>query len=174
MHGSAPDIAGQGIANPVGAIWSATLMLEHLGEREAAAALMTALEDVCRDGPQTRDVGGDGDDARGRRRGRRARRGTRCQAQRTTPISAPPATISTPATMSRDPIASVLADDDRGEHDRPERLRRVQRGDDADAPAGERLDQADVAPASAIPAGANGRARTRSLTGSSRRLTTTR
>ena len=33
-------------------------MLEHLGEREAAAALMTALEDVCRDGPRTRDVGG--------------------------------------------------------------------------------------------------------------------
>jgi tartrate dehydrogenase/decarboxylase/D-malate dehydrogenase len=59
VHGSAPDIAGQGIGNPAGAIWSATLMLEHLGEPEAARRLMTALEDVCRDGPRTRDVGGD-------------------------------------------------------------------------------------------------------------------
>jgi tartrate dehydrogenase/decarboxylase / D-malate dehydrogenase len=58
VHGSAPDIAGQGIANPAGAIWSATLMLEHLGESDAARMLMTALEDVCRDGPRTRDVGG--------------------------------------------------------------------------------------------------------------------
>ena len=41
-----------------GAVWSASLLLEHLGEREAAAALMSALEDVCRDGPKTRDVGG--------------------------------------------------------------------------------------------------------------------
>ncbi len=37
VHGSAPDIAGQGIANPAGAIWSAVLMLEHLGEADAAA-----------------------------------------------------------------------------------------------------------------------------------------
>jgi tartrate dehydrogenase/decarboxylase / D-malate dehydrogenase len=58
VHGSAPDIAGRGIANPSGAIWSACLMLEHLGEPEAAGALMRALEDVCRDGPRTRDVGG--------------------------------------------------------------------------------------------------------------------
>jgi tartrate dehydrogenase/decarboxylase / D-malate dehydrogenase len=58
VHGSAPDIAGQGVANPVGAIWSAALMLEHLGEERAASALMTALEAVCRDGPRTRDVGG--------------------------------------------------------------------------------------------------------------------
>jgi len=58
VHGSAPDIAGQGIANPAGAIWSASLMLDHLGEAGAAAALMAALEDVCRDGPRTRDVGG--------------------------------------------------------------------------------------------------------------------
>ena len=58
VHGSAPDIAGQGIANPVGAVWSAALMLDHLEEHDAAAALMTALEDVCRDGPKTRDVGG--------------------------------------------------------------------------------------------------------------------
>jgi tartrate dehydrogenase/decarboxylase / D-malate dehydrogenase len=58
VHGSAPDIAGQGIANPAGAIWSASLMLEHLGEPEAAGALLRALEDTCREGPRTRDVGG--------------------------------------------------------------------------------------------------------------------
>jgi tartrate dehydrogenase/decarboxylase / D-malate dehydrogenase len=58
VHGSAPDIAGQGIANPAGAIWSASLLLEHLGERDAAAAVMHALEHVCRNGPRTRDVGG--------------------------------------------------------------------------------------------------------------------
>jgi tartrate dehydrogenase/decarboxylase / D-malate dehydrogenase len=58
VHGSAPDIAGQGIANPAGAIWSAALLLVHLGESAASAALMTALEDVCREGPKTRDVGG--------------------------------------------------------------------------------------------------------------------
>ena len=58
VHGSAPDIAGQGIANPVGAIWSASLMLEHLGEPEAAARLLDALAAVCSKGPRTRDVGG--------------------------------------------------------------------------------------------------------------------
>jgi tartrate dehydrogenase/decarboxylase / D-malate dehydrogenase len=58
VHGSAPDIAGRGVANPVGAIWSASLMLEHLGESDAAARLMRALESVCRDGPRTRDIGG--------------------------------------------------------------------------------------------------------------------
>ena len=58
VHGSAPDIAGRGIANPAGAIWSASLMLEHLGEHEAAQALMRALEDACRSGPRTLDVGG--------------------------------------------------------------------------------------------------------------------
>jgi tartrate dehydrogenase/decarboxylase/D-malate dehydrogenase len=58
VHGSAPDIAGQGIANPAGAVWSATLLLDHLGEAGAERTLMAALEDVCRDGPRTRDVGG--------------------------------------------------------------------------------------------------------------------
>jgi tartrate dehydrogenase/decarboxylase/D-malate dehydrogenase len=58
VHGSAPDIAGRGIANPAGAIWSASLMLDYLGERDASAAVLRALEDVCRDGPRTRDVGG--------------------------------------------------------------------------------------------------------------------
>jgi tartrate dehydrogenase/decarboxylase/D-malate dehydrogenase len=46
VHGSAPDIAGKGIANPVGQIWSAAMMLEHLGETEAAAAIMMAIETV--------------------------------------------------------------------------------------------------------------------------------
>jgi tartrate dehydrogenase/decarboxylase / D-malate dehydrogenase len=59
VHGSAPDIAGRGIANPAGAVWSAVLMLEHLGEQSGADALMKALEDVCREGPRTRDLGGD-------------------------------------------------------------------------------------------------------------------
>ena len=44
VHGSAPDIAGQGIANPIGQIWSAAMMLEHLGESEAAAAIVKAIE----------------------------------------------------------------------------------------------------------------------------------
>ncbi|QOT70656.1 MULTISPECIES: tartrate dehydrogenase [Sphingobium] len=46
VHGSAPDIAGRGIANPVGQIWSAAMMLEHLGEVEAAGAIMRAVETV--------------------------------------------------------------------------------------------------------------------------------
>jgi tartrate dehydrogenase/decarboxylase/D-malate dehydrogenase len=44
VHGSAPDIAGRGIANPIGQIWSASLMLDHLGEHAAAAAVMAAIE----------------------------------------------------------------------------------------------------------------------------------
>ena len=58
VHGSAPDIAGRGIANPIGAIWSAALMLEHLGEAEASTRLLGAIETVCRQGPKTRDIGG--------------------------------------------------------------------------------------------------------------------
>jgi tartrate dehydrogenase/decarboxylase / D-malate dehydrogenase len=46
VHGSAPDIAGQGIANPIAAIWSGAMMLEHLGEGEAAARVMAAVERV--------------------------------------------------------------------------------------------------------------------------------
>jgi len=46
VHGSAPDIAGKGIANPVGQIWSVAMMLEHLGEKEAAAAIVTSVETV--------------------------------------------------------------------------------------------------------------------------------
>jgi len=58
VHGSAPDIAGQQVANPCGAIWSAALMLDHLGMREPADRLQRAVEEVCRAGPRTRDVGG--------------------------------------------------------------------------------------------------------------------
>ncbi len=58
VHGSAPDIAGQGIANPTGAIWSAVLMLEHLGESAAAEALMGALAKTVEGGPRTPDLGG--------------------------------------------------------------------------------------------------------------------
>jgi tartrate dehydrogenase/decarboxylase/D-malate dehydrogenase len=58
VHGSAPDIAGKGIANPMGAIWSAVLMLETLGLADAGTQLMGALEDVAREGPRTGDVGG--------------------------------------------------------------------------------------------------------------------
>jgi tartrate dehydrogenase/decarboxylase/D-malate dehydrogenase len=46
VHGSAPDIAGKGIANPVGQIWSAAMMLEHLGELEASASILRAIETV--------------------------------------------------------------------------------------------------------------------------------
>ncbi|MEM6662949.1 MAG: tartrate dehydrogenase [Pseudomonadota bacterium] len=60
VHGSAPDIAGQGIANPVGQIWSGAMMLEHLGEHEAAAAIVSAIESVLGDeaAPKTPDLGG--------------------------------------------------------------------------------------------------------------------
>jgi tartrate dehydrogenase/decarboxylase/D-malate dehydrogenase len=59
VHGSAPDIAGQGIANPLGAIWSGAMMLEHLGETNAAADVIAAMAMVLAgDGPRTPDLGG--------------------------------------------------------------------------------------------------------------------
>jgi len=58
IHGSAFDIAGKGIANPVGAIWTAALMLEHLGEKEAAARLLRAVGKVTAAGILTPDLGG--------------------------------------------------------------------------------------------------------------------
>ena len=58
IHGSAFDITGKGIANPVGALWTASLMLEHLNERTAAAVLMAAIEQVCAAGIVTPDLGG--------------------------------------------------------------------------------------------------------------------
>ncbi len=59
VHGSAPDIAGKGIANPIGQIWSAGLMLNHLGETEAGAAILTAIERVLQEPKlRTGDLGG--------------------------------------------------------------------------------------------------------------------
>jgi tartrate dehydrogenase/decarboxylase/D-malate dehydrogenase len=58
VHGSAPDIAGRGIANPVGQIWSGAMMLEHLGHPHAAGAVMRAVEIVLAEGPRTPDMGG--------------------------------------------------------------------------------------------------------------------
>ena len=58
VHGSAPDIAGKGIANPVGQMWAGAMMLDHLGEAVAASRLTTAFESALRDGVRTRDLGG--------------------------------------------------------------------------------------------------------------------
>jgi tartrate dehydrogenase/decarboxylase / D-malate dehydrogenase len=59
VHGSAPDIAGKFICNPIGQVWSAGLMLEHLGEAEAGQAIIAAIETLLREsGPRTRDMGG--------------------------------------------------------------------------------------------------------------------
>lgn len=59
IHGSAPDIAGQGLANPLAAIWAGQMMLEHLGEEPAAALLLRAIEDVTARGEvRTADWGG--------------------------------------------------------------------------------------------------------------------
>jgi tartrate dehydrogenase/decarboxylase/D-malate dehydrogenase len=58
VHGSAPDIYGQGIANPVAMIWSAALMLQFLGEQAAHDTIQRAIERCLRDGPRTRDLGG--------------------------------------------------------------------------------------------------------------------
>jgi tartrate dehydrogenase/decarboxylase/D-malate dehydrogenase len=58
VHGSAPDIAGKKIANPIGQIWSGALMLEHLGHPEAAADVVRAIERVIIDGPHTPDMKG--------------------------------------------------------------------------------------------------------------------
>jgi tartrate dehydrogenase/decarboxylase/D-malate dehydrogenase len=62
VHGSAPDIAGRGIANPIGQIWSAAMMLDWLGHADAGAAVMAAIEKVLATGPAhapiTPDLGG--------------------------------------------------------------------------------------------------------------------
>jgi tartrate dehydrogenase/decarboxylase / D-malate dehydrogenase len=64
VHGSAPDIAGHGIANPIGQIWSGAMMLEHLGENEAASAIVRAIETVlAQEKLRTRDLGGRADTA---------------------------------------------------------------------------------------------------------------
>ncbi len=58
VHGSAPDIYGKGIANPIGQIWSGAMMLEHLGHKSAGEAIVRAIETVLVDGPRTPDMGG--------------------------------------------------------------------------------------------------------------------
>jgi tartrate dehydrogenase/decarboxylase/D-malate dehydrogenase len=64
VHGSAPDIAGKGIANPIGQIWCGAMMLDHLGHPEAGAAVVKAIEKVLAMGPEnaplTADIGGKG------------------------------------------------------------------------------------------------------------------
>jgi tartrate dehydrogenase/decarboxylase/D-malate dehydrogenase len=59
IHGSAPDIAGKGIANPIAAIWAGAMMLEHLGERAAHDRILRAIEAVIADDKvRTPDLGG--------------------------------------------------------------------------------------------------------------------
>ena len=58
VHGSAPDIAGRGIANPIGQIWSGAMMLDHLGHAFAHDAIVHAIEKVTAEGPRTPDMGG--------------------------------------------------------------------------------------------------------------------
>jgi tartrate dehydrogenase/decarboxylase/D-malate dehydrogenase len=59
VHGSAPDIAGRGWANPIGQIWTAAMLLEHIGRGELASLLVDSIEDVLREGKvRTRDLGG--------------------------------------------------------------------------------------------------------------------
>jgi tartrate dehydrogenase/decarboxylase / D-malate dehydrogenase len=58
VHGSAPDIAGKGVANPIGQIWSGAMMLDHLGHSSAHDAILKAVERVTEHGPRTPDMGG--------------------------------------------------------------------------------------------------------------------
>ena len=59
IHGSAPDIAGKGLANPAGAIWAASMLLEHAGHGEAGRRVLNALEDALEGGARTPDLGGE-------------------------------------------------------------------------------------------------------------------
>ena len=59
IHGSAPDIAGKGVANPIAAIWAGAMMVGHLGETKTEARILAAIESVLADGRvQTPDLGG--------------------------------------------------------------------------------------------------------------------
>lgn len=58
VHGSAPDISGKGVVNPIATFWTAAEMLDWLGEKEAAKILMEAIESVCAQGVLTGDLGG--------------------------------------------------------------------------------------------------------------------
>ena len=60
QHGSAPDIAGKGIANPIGQIWSGAMMLDYLGEKEAAARIVSSIEKTLLEKQnRTKDLDGD-------------------------------------------------------------------------------------------------------------------
>jgi tartrate dehydrogenase/decarboxylase / D-malate dehydrogenase len=62
VHGSAPDIAGMGIANPIGQVWAGAMMLEHLGHKDASDAMVKAISDTLKDSRlRTRDLGGEAD-----------------------------------------------------------------------------------------------------------------
>ncbi|MFC7398268.1 tartrate dehydrogenase [Chelatococcus sp. GCM10030263] len=62
VHGSAPDIAGKGVANPIGQIWTAAMMLDHLGYEEAGRAIVAAIETTLKnEATRTRDLGGKAD-----------------------------------------------------------------------------------------------------------------
>ena len=62
IHGSAPDIAGRGIANPIGAIWSGAMMLDHLGEKVAGKSIVEAIERTLAERTlRTKDLGGNAD-----------------------------------------------------------------------------------------------------------------
>jgi tartrate dehydrogenase/decarboxylase/D-malate dehydrogenase len=58
IHGSAPDIASEGIANPSGAIWAGAMMLDHAGFSDAGARILVALEEILASGTKTTDLGG--------------------------------------------------------------------------------------------------------------------
>jgi len=59
VHGSAPDIAGKGTANPLGAIWCAALMVRHLGDEQGAQRIERAIDRICEEGSVlTADLGG--------------------------------------------------------------------------------------------------------------------
>ena len=58
IHGSAPKYRGMSVANPIATIWAGSLLLDHIGEHEAAAAVVTAIEQSIRDGIVTKDMGG--------------------------------------------------------------------------------------------------------------------
>lgn len=58
IHGSAFDITGKGVANPVGTFWTAAEMLAWIGEKEASEKLLVAVENVCAAGVVTKDLGG--------------------------------------------------------------------------------------------------------------------
>jgi tartrate dehydrogenase/decarboxylase/D-malate dehydrogenase len=58
IHGSAPKYKGMNVANPLATIWAGSMLLDHLGEHEAAAAVLSGIEQSIRDGFVTKDMGG--------------------------------------------------------------------------------------------------------------------